>query len=219
MSAKKRLIADLLFGVQIVSALVIFGSLFFSLLHTTQGQSFSLLLLMVAYTVLHLWLALGANKAQPSRVTRQTVFVYGLGIALISSNIGAIIYNGGYRWSTNDTSTVTLALVGTAVVLAVGGLRGIGFKDPISKSFLAMLFKALPQFLMAAKIAQEGGAGVPMAAVIAGNVTILIRIAQVWFAIREAGWERNRTWLFVSEVVNELSWATVSVVWFCWYLS
>lgn len=219
MSAKKRLIADLLFGVQIIGALVLCGSQFFRLLQTTQGQSFSMWLLMELYLALHLWLALGAHRAQPSRVTKQTVFTYCLWLALIVSNLGAVIWNGGYRWSVNDTSTVTLALVGTAIVLAIGKSRGIGFKDPVSKSFLAMLFKALPQFLMAIKVAQEGGAGVPMVAVIAGNATIIIRIVQVWFAIREAGWERNRTWLFVSEVVNELSWATVSVVWFCWYLS
>ena len=37
MSSKKKLIADLLFGVQIIGAFVLCGSQFFRLLETAQG--------------------------------------------------------------------------------------------------------------------------------------------------------------------------------------
>lgn len=214
MSSKKKLIADLLFGVQIIGAFVLCGSQFFRLLETTKGQLLSMFLVMEAYLCLHLMLAAGAHRAQPSRVTRQTLWTYVMWLALIGTNIVAIFLNGSYQWSQNDTRTATLALLGTVLVFAVMKLRGIRLQDPMLKSFLAMLFKALPQFIMAFEVAQKGGAGVPAAAVIAGNITILIRIGQIWFSIREAGWDRNRVWLCVSETVNEVSWATVSVIWF-----
>jgi hypothetical protein len=214
MSSKKKLIADLLFGVQIIGAFVLCGSQFFRLLETTQGQLLSMFLVMEAYLCLHLMLAVGAHRAQPSRVTRQTLWTYVMWLALIGSNIVAIFLNGSYEWSQNDTRTAALALLGTVLVFAVMKLRHIRLQDPMLKSFLAMLFKALPQFIMAFEVALKGGAGVPAAAVIAGNITILVRIGQIWFAIREAGWDRNRVWLCISETMNEVSWATVSVVWF-----
>ena len=213
MFLKKKLIADLLFWIQIVCAFILCGSQFFRFLETTRGQLLSMFLLMEAYLYLHLMLAVGAHHAQPSRVTRQTLWTYAMWLVLILSNIVAIFFNGSYRWSQNDTRTVTLALLGTALVFIVMKLRRIRLQDPMLKSFLAMLFKALPQFIMALEVAQKGGAGLPPAAVITGNITILIRIGQVWFAICEAGWDRNRVWLCVSETVNEISWATVSVVW------
>ena len=112
-----------------------------------------------------------------------------------------------------------MALVGIAIVCSVMKFLGIGLQDPMTKSLLAMLLKAMPQFIMAFEVTQKGGAGVPAVAVIAGNITILIRLGQIWFAIREAGWDRNRIWLFISETVNEISWATVSLVWLIWCLT
>lgn len=212
MSLKRKLIADFLFLVQIICAFILCGSQFFRFLETTKGQLLSMFLIMEAYLCLHLMLAVDAHRAQPSRVTRQTLWTYAIWLTLIGSNIAAI-FNGSYQWNQNDTRTATLALLGTALVFAVMKLRGIGLQEPILKSFLAMLYKALPQFIMAFEVAQKGGAGVPAAAVITGNITILIRIGQIWFAIREAGWDRNRVWLCVSETMNEVSWATVSVVW------
>ena len=214
MSSKKKLIADLLFGVQIVGAFILCGSQFFRLLETTKGQLLSMFLVMEAFLCLHLMLAAGAHRAQPSRITRQTLWTYAMWLALIASNIVAIFLNGSYRWGQNDTRTASLALLGTVLVFAVIKFRGIRLQDPMLKSFLAMLFKAMPQFIMAFEVAQKGGAGVPAAAVIAGNITILIRIGQIWFAIHEAGWDRNRVWLCASETMNEVSWATVSVIWF-----
>lgn len=210
----KKLIADLLFVVQIIGAFVLCGSQFFRLLETTKGQLLSMFLVMETYLCLHLMLTVGAHRTQPSQVTRQTLWTYVMWLVLIGTNIVAIFLKGSYRWSQNDTRTATLALLGTVLVFAVMKLRGIRLQDSMLKSFLAMLFKAPPQFIMAFEVAQKGGAGVPAAAVIAGNITILSRIGQIWFSTREAGWDRNRVWLCISETVNEISWATVSVIWF-----
>lgn len=213
MSWNKKLIADVLFGVQILGALVLSGSQFFRLLETTKGQLLSMFLIMEAFFCLSLMLAIGSHRAQPSRITKQTIWTYVMWIVLIGSNILAVFLNGDYKWSPNDTKTSLLALSGAVVVFAVTKIQGIGLKDPMSKSLLAMIFKALPQFVMAFEIAQKGGAGVPLAALIAGHVTVLTRIGQIWFAIREAGWDRNRVWLGASEAANEISWIAVTVAW------
>lgn len=176
-------------------------------------------LLIEAFLFLHFLLAIKAHRVQPSRVTRQTLLTYLIWFAFIGSNILAIFLNGEYQWSRNDTVTSILALSGIVVVFIGAKIRKIELQDPMLKSLLAIIFKALPQFMMAFRIAQIGGAGVPMAAIISGHITILTRIGQIWFAIREAGWDRNRIWLCVSEAVNEISWIVVSIVWILWLLT
>jgi hypothetical protein len=42
-----------------------------------------------------------------------------------------------------------------------------------------------------------------------GHFTIIVRLGQVWFMPRG----RNRTWLGVSEALNELSWLAVTIAW------
>ncbi len=217
--SKKKLITDVLFGIQITGAFVLCGSQFVRFLETTQEQLLSMFLTMEVYLALHLMLAVGAHRAQPSRVTHQTVWVFIVWLTLIGSNILAIFINGRYVWSENDTNTMRLAMAGTVLVYAIVRIRKVNLTDPMPKAWLAMLFKAGPQFVMAFEVELKGGAGVPLAAVIAGNITILIRMGQVAFAMYEAGWERNRIWLFASETMNELSWATVSVVWAFWYFT
>jgi hypothetical protein len=107
-----------------------------------------------------------------------------------------------------------LVIASAAGVAMVARLSRTPLSDPMIRSAFAILCKSLPQIVMAFEIWQTGGRGLPGAAVVIGNFTITLRIFQVVFAVREAGWERNRSWLLVSEIFNELSWALVSVVWF-----
>jgi hypothetical protein len=209
----KEKIADFLFIVQVVGAVVMCGSQFVRFLTTVQGQSLSMMAVMEIYLVLHLALAVSAHKAKPSRSTWQMVATFLLWIVGIGSNIGAIFYNGSYQWSGFDNTTCILALVGAALVFGSSRFYGVGFSDPMPKAILAMLFKATPQLIMAFKVASEGGAGVPMAAIITGNITVLTRLAMLGISIYEEGRDRNRIWLFASETANEISWAAVSVVW------
>lgn len=213
MSSQKKLIADLLFGVQIIGAFVLAGSQFFRLIETTKGQLLSMFLGMEAFAFINILLAISAHREQPSRAVRQALWTYELWFVLMGSNIVAIFINGGYEWSRNDTRTFTLLLLGAVAVFAVMKIRDVGFRDPMPRSLFAMACKVLPQFIMALEIAQNGGAGVPAAAIVAGNINILVRIGQLGFAIREAGPNRNLVWLCANEIMNEVSWATVSVVW------
>lgn|GEM_PF-541558 len=219
MSSQKKLIADLLFGVQIIGAFVFSGSQFFRLLENTTGQSLSMQIIMEIFLCIQLMLAIGAHQTKASRITRQTVGVYTMWLVFVGSNIVAIFINGHYRWGSNDISTTWVVLGGLVVMVLWAMYRKLDLKDPMIKGLAAILFKAVPQLMMAVKIAQEGGAGVPMVTIIVGNVTALTRLGQIYLVIREAGRDRNRLWLGISEATNELGWATVTVVWAIWRFS
>jgi hypothetical protein len=98
-------------------------------------------------------------------------------------------------------------------------IKGLGLKDAVIKGLLAIIFKALPQFMMALKIASEGGSGIPMMTIIVGNIGVTIRIGQLLVAIKKMGWDKNLTWIFLAEVANETSWSIVTIVWFYWFLN
>jgi hypothetical protein len=219
MSSRKKFIADLLFWSQILLAFVFSIPQFLRLLKNTQGQSLSMQIVMLGFLVLVLSLSFGAHRNQPSRITRQTIGIYAMWTVFISANVAAIFWNGEYQWSSNDSITSLLAVAGASVTFSVCWIKSIGLNDPMPKGILATAFKAVPQFMMALKVASEGGAGVPMITIIVGNITVLIRIAQICFSIREAGWDRNRTWILATETVNELTWLIVSIAWTIWFLN
>lgn len=219
MFSKKTLIADLLFWIQIVFAFLFSVPQFFRLLESTNGQSLSMQIVMLGFILLNLSLAFGSYRIEPSRNTLQIIAVYVMWSIFVSSNIGAIFWNGKYSWSTNDTATTYLVAISAFLILTICKLKNLGLKEPATKGSLSIVFKALPQFMMALKIANEGGAGVPMVTIIVGNITVCIRVGQILLAKKEMGWDKNLLWLFIAEATNEISWAVVSMVWLGWRIS
>jgi hypothetical protein len=217
--ASKRHTADLLFWVQIICAGIICSAQFVRLLETTEGQLLSLFVSLEIYLCFHIILALRAHRALPSRVALQALAMYWVWFLLIGTNIVALFINGEYEWSTNDTRTTALVSVGVVTVLVFVTLRSVPLLDPVVMSFLAMTFKVLPQIVMAFEVARVGGAGLPGISIVISVFTLSVRVGLLWLSILEAGWERNRTWLFISEVMNGLSWALVIFVWLIWFLT
>jgi hypothetical protein len=48
---------------------------------------------------------------------------------------------------------------------------------------------------------------------LAGHIGITTRLGQLMFAIREAGWDRNRLAAALSELANEATWLLVTAAW------
>ena len=213
MSLRKKIIADLLFGVQIVCAFALGGSQFLRALETLQGVSVSMFATCLMFFVINGRLALKAHRVQPSRITIQVAFMYWLWVGMMALDLAAVAWHGGYVWSGTDTASLALTGVGIAATLAVSSRNGLGQGDPLVRGWIAVFFKSVPQFLLAVKIALEGGAGLPALAVIAGHGSMLVRFGQLYFSIREAGYDRNRIGSAISEVGNILSWMAVTVVW------
>lgn len=213
MSCKKQVIADLLFGVQIVGALVFCGSYFVRSLHDVTGSSVVQFCFVVAFLFFCLTLSIGAYRAKPDRPTKQGIVTYIVWLIMLIAVIAATMGNEGYKWNNKEVAILVWGLVLAGIVIIIGITLKTKVTDPMMRGLLAITFKSIPQILLAWKFIEEGASGTPAVAIIVGHVTILIRLSQIYFMVRESGWDKNRKWLAVSEVSNEASWIITSVVW------
>jgi energy-converting hydrogenase Eha subunit A len=212
-SKKQKMIADSLFGVQVICTLIFGGGQFLQMLTSTQGVSLSWFVFWEVFLVLNLVLAVRAHRNQPSRVTRQTIVSYVLWTAVIALDLGAILWKSTGMWNERDTATAVIALVGIVGTLTVAYYNRLTITDPIVKGYLAVFFKAVPQLVLAYNMLVLGSDGLAGEAIIAGHITILTRLGQLWFSIKEAGWDRNRMGSAISEIANQGSWIIVTIIW------
>jgi len=205
---------DLLFGVQIICTFWAGISQFWKMLTTTQGVSISWLVFWEAFLIINVVLAVKAHQNKPSRVTLQIVMSYVAWTIMITADLAILILKSVDGWDQKDTTTFILAGAGIIGTLLIGHWRyNLGLADPMVRGYLAVFFKAIPQLVLAYKISMEGGDGIAFGGVFAGHITILTRLGQLWFSIREAGWDRNRIGSAISEIANEASWVIVTIIW------
>jgi hypothetical protein len=209
----KKITADLLFVLQIVLAIVSGGSEFLRLLTSSQGINLSWLASWVAFLWMNLGLTIRAHRAQPSRVTLQTVLTYVSWTTVISADLAVLVWKGSELWDLKDTVTTIFVVLGVVAAYLWARRQGLGITDPIVNGLFAVCFIGIPQVTLAYKIFTEGGAGMAGAMLAAGHVGIMTRLGQLGFAIREAGWDRNRKGAALSELANEITWVLVTVAW------
>lgn len=213
MTDRRRLVADLFFVTQVVAAVVSGVAQFVRLLGTTQGVGVSWYAFWDGFLVINLGLAIHADRAQPSRITRQTVATYAVWLVMVTAQIGAMAWGRNGVWDGRDTLTALLAFAGIIAVSGWAADRGIGLLDPYARGGYALCFRVVPQLMLAWRLGVEGNGGFPGLSVVMGHLAILTRIGQVAFSIREAGWDRNRTGSAIAEVGNEVSWCAITVAW------
>ncbi len=213
MSRTRQLTTDTLFAIQIGFTLVWGGSQFIRLLSSMQGVNISWFLSWLAFLLLNLALALRAHANQPSRVTLQTIWSYAAWTAMVAADLGVMLWRGTHIWDGTDTVTTLLVAAGLALTLLVAHRLSLGIVDPMVKGYLAVAFKAIPQLALAYKIMMMGGRGLSPVAVVTGHITILTRLGQLWYSIKEAGWDRNRRGSALSELANEGSWIVATLAW------
>ena len=85
--------------------------------------------------------------------------------------------------------------------------------DPLVNAGFAVCFIGLPQLTLTYKIFTVGGEGMAGLMLLAGHIGILTRLGQLWFAIKEAGWERDRQGAALGELANEGTWLLVTLAW------
>lgn len=213
MVSRRQLIADSLFIVQIIGAIVFCGAYIIRSLTDVTGSSAAQFGLVAAFLVFHLALGVGAHRAAPSRVTRQAVATYVIWLTLIVGIVIAATTNPAYTWNEKDTTILLTALVSTVFVIGFAVAWKLSIKDPMIKALFAIAYKSVPQVMLGWKFLAEGATGTPDVSVIVGHATILIRLGQIYFMVREAGWDRNRLWLAISETANEISWIIATIAW------
>lgn len=213
MFLRKKVIADSLFGVQIICTLLFGGGQFLRMLTTSQGVSISWFVCWQVFLFLNLVLATRAHINKPSRVTLQTILSYVAWVTMVTLDLGVMFWRGTGTWNERDTATMILATIGVATTLIVARRKRLAIADPRVKGYLALFFKTVPQLVMAYNIFMMGGAGIAGMTLIAGHITVLTRLGQLWFSIREAGWDKSRIGSAISELGNEGSWIIVTIVW------
>ncbi len=212
-SRASRWTADLLFVVQIGFTFIWGGSQFLQLWHSLQGVNISWFVNWLAFLLLNLVLAVRAHANRASRVTWQTIMSYAAWTLVVVADLGVMLWRGTHVWDSTDTVTTLVVAAGLAATLLVAYRLNLGVVDPMVKGYLAISFKVVPQLALAYKISLMGGRGLSPVAVVVGHITILSRLGQLWFSIKEAGWDRNRRGSALSELANEASWLVATAAW------
>ncbi len=210
---KTRLLGDGLFYIQILAATTFGIAQAWLMLTTTEGVIFTWLAFWGIFLLINLSLSYRAHQVKPSRITKQTVIVYAIWTAIMTLNIGVFLWQDEDIWNDVDTLTSSLAIAGITLTLLIGFLKRLPITDPLIRGYLAVFFKAVPQFTLAYSVWVNGGQGLSLAAVVIGHITICTRLGQIFLSMREAGWDRNRQGSAISEVANELSLIVVTIVW------
>ena len=213
MDKKQQLTLDFFFALQLVLAAVSGGSQFLRLLSTSQGVNISWLASWLAFLVINLALTIRAHFTQPSRVTWQTVLTYCAWTLVIAANLALLLWRGTAGWDAKDTGTAIVVSLGLFLILAWSRWQGLAWTDPVVHGLFGVCCIGLPQVTLAYKIFQEGGAGLAGGMLLAGHIAILTRLGQLWFALREAGWDRNLMGAAMSEAANEITWLLVTFAW------
>jgi hypothetical protein len=205
-------IADILFWFQFVMAWAYTVPQVFRLFESTQGVTIIFFLSQMAFLVFNLSLAISACKNNPSREKKQTLMIYVNWTFLISVLFAIVLAK--VAWKNSDWLVVLLTVAGTIIVVLIGSLGKLSYKDPIIRGFLSCLYKTVPQIYLGWCIWHDGGgAGLAAIMVWSGHLTALTRIAQIGVAIKRSGWDRNMAGIVLSESGNELSWIFATIMW------
>ncbi len=173
---------------------------------TVEGMSVAQLGTTVVFLVLQLSLAFSNGTTSRSGPEQRIIQVYCAWLAIVSLLLGAVFWNGTWTWSTSGSATMVLVCAAVGMIVRGSQMDPAGLAEPRVRAGLSITFKALPQCLLAVKIAAEGGSGFTSMAMLMGHVVILSRLAQMQLFAHEHGWQENQRCLYVSECANEASW-------------
>lgn len=213
MSRTQRTATDIMFVVGLFTVPVSCGAQIVRTLSTINGVSLAQYVAFTASFLIGLSLALDSRRESPGRIITQQVFLLAAwsigGITLLTT----VLLCGTYHWTSTDTLISILAFAGIVMSFAWAVAKKTNFKDPVIRAWMGISLKAVPQFLLVPKILSEGGAGLTMAFIFVGHVSILMRLVPLLISTRREGMDRNKYWLVASEVLNEISWLVVTAVW------
>lgn len=180
--------------------------------NSTQGLSLSMFIFAFLFVSINLTLGIGAHRVQASAVTKQIIIILIIGVIIYFLFSLILAIKAEVIWDLNDTITTILVLFFAAINFSYSCYKKVNIFDPIIKGNYSLIFKAIPQLFLAYKISQNGGSGLGVIMIIAFHALTLARIFQIFQSIFEAGWDRNRVGLAVSEVGNEITWTIVTIV-------
>lgn len=213
MTFQKRVVTDLLFGIQLSCALTFGASQIHKLYDTNTSVSLSWLIFWEAFLVINMFLGFKSHRTAPTRLTKQTLWSYVAWMFVITSYLTLLFIKEKMLWGKEEITSTVVTLVGIFTTFIVFGLKRKSISDPIMKGYLALCFRSIPALFVAYMVYKFNGAGLSGVAIAAGHVTILTRLIPLGLSIKDAGWDKNRVGSAISEIGNEISWLIVTIVW------
>lgn len=213
MSLLKKLTGDFIFWFLLICGLIFGISQSFRMLTSTQGVSTSAYFFAWISLALNTHLSLHANRASRSRATVQVLIIQATGLVVYFVFLVVIYLKGNNVWDEKDNLTALLVFCSLFLTTVIGRRLNLSWKDPVVRGVMGLCFKSVPQFIMAYKVWVVGGNGLSGLMMITWHLLTLTRIFQVLIIVREAGWDRNRKGLLISEIGNEFSWLFVTAAW------
>lgn len=180
--------------------------------NSTQGLSLSMFIFAFLYVSTNLTLGIGAHRAKASAVTKQILIILIIGVVVYFLFSLILAIKAEVIWDKNDTITTIIVIIFSLVNFLYSRGKKLNFFDPLIKGNYSLIFKSIPQLFLAYKISQNGGSGLGIIFIISFHALTLARIFQIFQSISEAGWDRNRIGLAVSEIGNEITWTIVTIV-------
>ncbi|MFZ4632478.1 MAG: hypothetical protein ACOYL8_04770 [Patescibacteria group bacterium] len=198
-----QLILGIIFGVSQIEHMIN---------NSTQGLSLSMYIFAFLFVSTNLTLGIGAHRTKPSAVTKQILIILIIGVVVYFLFSLILAAKAEVVWDKNDTITTIIVIILSLVNFLYSRYKKLNFFDPLMKGNYSLIFKSIPQLFLAYKISQNGGSGLGIIFVISFHALTLARIFQIFQSIAEAGWDKNRIGLAVSEIGNEVSWTIVTIV-------
>lgn len=198
-----QLILGIIFGVSQIEHMIN---------NSTQGLSLSMFVFAFLFVSINLTLGIGAHRVRASAVTKQILIILIIGVIVYFLFSLILAIKAEVIWDKNDTITTIIVIIFSLVNFLYSRYKKLNFFDPLIKGNYSLIFKSIPQLFLAYKISQNGGSGLGIIFIISFHALTLARIFQIFQSIAEAGWDKNRIGLAVSEIGNEITWTIVTIV-------
>ncbi|MFA6252761.1 MAG: hypothetical protein WCV69_00615 [Patescibacteria group bacterium] len=200
--------AILLFAFQVIMAWIYMIPQVIGILHgKTGGLTLAMWLIFMGYLFVSLSLSVMAWKEKRERIRLYTIIIFAQWVVFISALF--IMCIGSVHWSNGDTA-VCIAVV----VLSIFTISRHGLKNPITRGWLAVWCKGIPQLWMAYTMWHQGSAEwLPTISLLATNATAMPRLVQVYLQGKHGGWDRPTKALMLGESSNVGTWLVVTLVW------
>ncbi|MBT3230979.1 hypothetical protein HN358_04360 [Candidatus Uhrbacteria bacterium] len=209
--------SDALFALQMILMVFFVGGQAHRMTQSVEGISPTWLIFGEIFCIINMSLAWLSWRDTPGRAVMQLLITHTgwtVGIGLLVGLLLVRMSEVGWGWY--DTLASTVVVITIIGIFTVAWRRKLSITDPIIRGWLAGIFRGIPHFAMAYKISLVGGDGIAAIAVWIAHATTLIRIGQLAFAVREAGWNRSLRGMAISELSNEITWIIVTIVWIFW---
>ena len=175
----------------------------------TGGLTLAMWVIYMGYLLISLSLAFLAWREKKEKIRLYTIIIFAQWIVFIL--VLFIMCIKSVHWSAGDT--IVCATVGILSVTTIMWRNGL--KDPMTRGWLAVWCKGVPQLWMAYVMLNAHSAEwLPPLSLAATNASCIPRFIQVYLQGKQGGWDKPTKGLMLGESVNVATWTVVTIVWF-----